>query len=103
MEDEQWNDPHARAVGMLLNGDSIELGRRGEDQRDSTFLVLLNGSADDVPFTLPGGEWGQAWSVAVDTDAGFVTDDQGTGDEVLDAGTVIPVPPQSIAVLRCRG
>jgi isoamylase len=99
MEEEQWAEGNARAVGMLLNGDAIEPGRRGEDQRDDTFLVWLNAHHEPVAFTVPAAGPDDKWTVAVDTATGSV--------DVVDpvevkAGDEVAVSGRAIVVLQRR-
>jgi glycogen operon protein len=101
MEDDQWGDPAARALAMRLDGDAIELGRRGEEQRDDTFLVLLNAHHDVVTFTLPGAEWGKGWLPVVDTATGTVVDEpDGEETDALDAQAEVAVAAEALVVLR---
>jgi glycogen operon protein len=101
MAEDEWHDPDARAVAMLLNGEAIELGRRGEERRDDTFLVLLNAHADVVLFTVPPAEWGKEWRTVIDTAAGTLDDD--TDSErtaAIQADDSVAVDGQAILVLR---
>lgn len=53
---EDWDDPNARCLGMLIAGSGIhDLSPRGEAIRDDDFLLLLNAHHDALPFTLPDG------------------------------------------------
>jgi glycogen operon protein len=55
MTDADWRDPVRRTVGILLDGGAIpETDSHGVPVRGDTLLVLLNASAADVAFTLPG-------------------------------------------------
>jgi glycogen operon protein len=58
---EEWHDPAARSVAILLNGTVGDLaGPLGEAVRDDIFLLLVNASSEMVPFKLPslaGGGW----------------------------------------------
>ncbi|MFC0081353.1 glycogen debranching protein GlgX [Aciditerrimonas ferrireducens] len=54
MQEEDWANPEARALGMLLWGKAAdELDERGRRQVGDTLLVLLNADPRPVPFTLP--------------------------------------------------
>ena len=54
MGDDDWNDPQARCLGMLVSGHGIpDAGPRGEVVRDDDFLLLLNAHHDDLPFVVP--------------------------------------------------
>jgi isoamylase len=95
MSAESWGEESPRAVGCYLNGGAItEPGPRGERIVDDSLLMLWNGEAEDVAFTLPTGRWPQNWSKVVDTATGSV--------EALSsfrAGDDLKLPGRSIAVL----
>ncbi|MDX9686871.1 glycogen debranching protein GlgX [Halopseudomonas formosensis] len=66
MSDEQWDDPHARCLGMLLDGRAQSSGiRRRSD--DTTLLLLLNAHHDVVSFCLPQITGGSHWLCLLDT------------------------------------
>jgi isoamylase len=68
MEDQEWNNDQARALGMLLNGSIMdEWDVRGRHLQDDVFLVLLNAHYEEVPFTMPGTERDPEWEVVFDT------------------------------------
>jgi glycogen operon protein len=55
-------------VAVFLNGDAIsEPDPRGEPVVDDSFLILLNSNYEAQDFLLPAKEYGEAWSVVVDT------------------------------------
>ncbi|MEV6266581.1 glycogen debranching protein GlgX [Kribbella sp. NPDC051936] len=77
MQNGDWQRDDARAIAVFLNGDAIsEPDPRGEPVVDDSFLVLLNGNFEPVDFLLPPEEYGEHWTVAVDT-----THPTGAGDE----------------------
>jgi glycogen operon protein len=63
METSDWQDPHARALAMALDGRRIEDADGGTTQ--DRFLLLLNGHHQPVEFTIPRGR--QAWSAVLTT------------------------------------
>jgi glycogen operon protein len=68
MQEGDWQRDDARAISVFLNGDAIsEPDLRGEPVVDDSFLVLLNGNYEPVDFLLPPEEYGENWTVAVDT------------------------------------
>jgi glycogen operon protein len=68
MTEDEWNNGHARSLGVHLFGDAIEdVDTRGKTMRDTNFVVLFNAHHDTVPFTLPAPGDGRAWYVDVDT------------------------------------
>jgi glycogen operon protein len=68
MTDETWNAPDVRALGVRLNGDAIfDLDERGRRITGDTLLMLLNASADPLPFVLPAVGANEGWEMLVDT------------------------------------
>ena len=66
MKEENWSDPHARCLGVLLDGRAQETGiRRVGD--DSTLLIIVNSHTDVVPFILPRAAGGSRWIKLLDT------------------------------------
>src|SRR5690606_30511388 len=78
-----WQDPHARALGILLDGRAQPTGIRKRGTEVTLFLVL-NAYHDVVRFTLPQVVGGSRWRCLVDTDRV-----DGTGSGVLAAGAQI--------------
>ncbi|MEV7971967.1 glycogen debranching protein GlgX [Cellulomonas sp. NPDC089187] len=94
MSDAQWQEEYARSVAVFLNGDAIaEPDLRGEDIVDDSFLVLLNGAPEPVTFTLPDTEYGEQWTVVLDTDSQFAA------DETMQARAELRLAPRSLVVL----
>ncbi|MFF2316404.1 glycogen debranching protein GlgX [Arthrobacter sp. NPDC058097] len=94
---EDWGRGFGRTIGAFLNGDGIQ-GRddRGRRITDVNFLLYFNAHDDDIKFTLPSGEFAEAWDMVINT--------AGTGMEraPIDAGSVLKVAAKSMAVLRAR-
>jgi glycogen operon protein len=68
MGDDEWNQGFARCLGMYLAGDAIdEVDRLGNPVGDDDFLLMLNASAEEIPFTLPGFRSHSRWLTMVDT------------------------------------
>jgi glycogen operon protein len=93
-----WQDPKHAAIGLLLTGDALDWrDDLGNSVIDDSFLVLLNGSREDLSFVLPPARWGSRWSVCIDTT-------KPTFDEVdegqLDAGTKVALAANSAMVLQ---
>jgi isoamylase len=97
MADEQWESPHARALGMFLNGDLVERDRRGEPVVDDRFLVLLNGWHEPVTFTLPGKDFAEQWCLDIDTASGTIDPEAAFS---IDAKSPLEVAGRSVVVLR---
>jgi isoamylase len=95
MTKRDWESSHV--VGMFLNGEEIAApDEHGERVIDDSFLLLFNGSHDDVEFKLPPGRFGRRWVCELRTD-----DTDATGGSVqVSAGEHISLPPLSLIVLR---
>jgi glycogen operon protein len=95
MSDAQWQEEFARAVMVFLNGDAIsEPDLRGEEIVDDSFLVLFNAQPEPATFTLPNAEYGETWTVALDTDHQL-----SPGDE-LQHSTQVELVHRSTVVLK---
>jgi glycogen operon protein len=98
-----WENPHRAALGLLLAGDALDWrDAEGQPVVDDTILVLLNGSHDDVRFTLPGFDWGSRWVLRIDTalDA-FVCSPPSTPRSIeVDAGARITLVAHSARVYK---
>jgi isoamylase len=86
MSDEEWASPMVRCLEMLLSGDTVDvLNFEGEPIRDETFLLLLNGYHEPIPFVLPGEEHVE-WELILDTvdEEGFLREPRkfASGDDV---------------------
>ena len=98
MTDQDWQTGYARCLGVFLNGEAIrECDSRGERIVDDSFLLLFNAHHERVDFTLPNGDHGREWEVAVDTYAPQLS----SADRLtVRAGTAHRVQPRSLVVLR---
>jgi glycogen operon protein len=68
MSDEDWNNPHARCLGLRLAGDAIEeVDARGNRILDDTLLLVFNAHAEPIPFVLPAHRRKIRWELALDT------------------------------------
>ena len=93
MEDEDWSTWYARSVMVFFNGDEIgEPDSRGARVRDDDFLVAINASESDLPFTIPASSDPRPWELELTT----TTDTF----EALSAGEEFCVKARSLAVLR---
>ena len=66
MDSENWEDPVAKCMGLILNGRAQPTGlrRRGSDR---TLLLIVNSSSTLVQFTLPTVVGGGDWHLMIDT------------------------------------
>jgi len=97
MVEEEWSDGSAKSLAMFLNGNTLEPGRRGEEHRDDSFLLLINAWEDPVTFTLPAATWGPSWRPVLDTSVGFADD----GAPAHEAGVQVVVDGRAFVVLSC--
>jgi glycogen operon protein len=89
MTEEQWNDGHAKCLGMLLDGRAFESGIR-QRGADETLLLITNAHHDVVEFTLPEVPEGRQWVRLVDTN------DPKLGPETYGFGAVYQVTGRSL-------
>jgi glycogen operon protein len=67
MTQEDWAADR-RSLMFFLNGQAIPTpDARGQQIRDDSFLVLINGKDEGVKFTLPGERYGKEWQLVIDT------------------------------------
>ena len=84
MSEADWQEDHARAVMVFLNGEAIlEPDVRGERVVDDSFLLMHNAAGEPVTFTLPPAEFGETWTCVADTDHTLAP-----GSEVKAGGTI---------------
>jgi isoamylase len=97
MTHEQWQEGYAKSIGIFLNGEDLHwLDPRGDPVIDDSFLLLFNAHSGEMPFTLPEGTWGEAWSQVLDTNDPPAID----GDRRdYKAGDDVPVAGRSIVIL----
>jgi glycogen operon protein len=96
---EQWQDRHARCLGLMLDGRAGSY--RAPDGRpadDGVLLIILNAYHDVVPFTLPPSPDEAGWRQLLDTTAPAL------GDEriVHEVGKPIGVPGRSLVLFVCE-
>ena len=99
MEAADWNNAHARCMGMSISGRGIRsVGPRGEPIADDDFLVLFNAHHASVAFTLPA-QPGGAWQAVLDTRSII---GQPPDDEPIAAGSRLELDARSLRVLQRR-
>jgi glycogen operon protein len=95
---EQWRDPHARCIGLMLDGRAgPDLTEDGQPMPDEVLLLLMNAHHGEVPFVLPRLRGGSAWRPVLST---AQPDAPATSDR-LPMGRPFAVPPQSLLLLAC--
>jgi glycogen operon protein len=105
MTEPEWLSGRVSALGMFLNGDQIaEPGPRGERITDESYLVLLNGAATAIQFTLPDAQWAQTYELVLDTAIGYAAPHApGWEGAVLKGGDEFDLEARSFVVLRKTG
>ncbi|MDX3966845.1 MAG: glycogen debranching protein GlgX [Bradyrhizobium sp.] len=68
MTDSDWRIPQRRCLGFLLGG-KLKTGSVAASEKlfERDFIVLLSADERDVPFRLPGAEFGSRWRLIEDT------------------------------------
>jgi isoamylase len=95
MTKRDWEGAHV--VGMFLNGEEIAApDDQGRRVVDDSFLLVFNGSQDDVEFKLPPTRFGRRWTVVLRTD----DPDAAPGAVQASAGEVLSLPELSLMVLQ---
>ena len=96
MSEQDWGQGFAKSLGVFLNGATIpNPNPRGEPVTDDDFYLIFNAHHEPLDFTLPGPEWGELWKKELDTDVGWLDD-----DDVLKAGEQVRAEARSLLVLR---
>jgi isoamylase len=97
MTNEQWNDGLAKYMCVFLNGEEIpDPGPRGERITDDSFLIFFNAFHEAIEFTVPNGDYGDAWVAEIDTSDPALEE----GSLSLKASEVINIAARSVLVLR---
>jgi isoamylase len=69
VSDEAWNAEWGRAVGLLLNGQTLQVtNENGEWMIDDSFFLLVNAASEGVEFTIPESPRGRPWYQIIDTE-----------------------------------
>lgn len=91
-----WHSGFGKALAVYLHGAGIaEPGPHGEQVVDDSFLLCFNAHHGDIEFVLPGPEYGNHWSVALDCST-----PTGWTDVTHPATSTVPVPAHCLLVLR---
>jgi len=64
MQQQNWQDSSVRCFGMLIDGRAQPNGVPGSD---ATILLIMNGSENDTPFTLPNTPDAKRWMLLLDS------------------------------------
>jgi glycogen operon protein len=69
VSDEAWSAGWTRAIALLLNGKTLQVGdENGEWVFDDSFLLLVNAADQGVEFILPASPTGKPWSAVLNTE-----------------------------------
>jgi isoamylase len=69
VSDAVWHTDWNRAVGVLLNGQTLEVtDEKGQPVIDNSFLLIVNAAQDGVEFTLPPCISGAGWRQIISTE-----------------------------------
>ncbi|MFZ5558417.1 MAG: glycogen debranching protein GlgX [Pseudomonadota bacterium] len=97
MTDEEWDQHHARCLGVYLAGEVLtETDRRGQPLTDANFLILFNAHHETVPFRLPGFAATARWLVLLDT----AYEDGLARDGTIDPRAEYALQGRSLALLQ---
>ncbi len=67
--DEAWNSGWTRAIGLMLNGQTLQVSNEdGEWVIDDSFLLLVNAAHEGVEFVVPSSPSGNPWCQMLDTE-----------------------------------
>jgi isoamylase len=68
LNENDWRDPNAVALGMLINGNATDdVNERGNPVADDTLMLIVSNSEQDVSFKLPNLEERGMWAELVNT------------------------------------
>ena len=96
MTDEEWNQAHAKTLGVFLSGSAVdEVDDRGQPVTDENFLLLMNAHYEAVPFSLPTTASGMRWLALINTSC----QTSRCPGVHYEAGTSYPLQPRSLALL----
>ena len=96
MSEENWHDPNARCMGMLLDGRAQPTGIRRKGA-DVTLLVIVNAHEDAVNFLLPEVTQGSGWNCLLDTNRPELS-----GDEIHPFNSEFLVTGRSLLLLELQ-
>ncbi len=69
MPEDAWNSEWVRAMGIMLNGQTLHTSdAEGNPLTDDSFLLLVNAAHEGVDFTLPVVPNGTPWRQIMDTE-----------------------------------
>ncbi len=93
MNDQAWDTPYIRCLGMRLANDESE--REINEPVGDTLLLLLNAHHEPIPFTLPKATGQQEWQALIDTA------DPKKEPTIFKPDTAYSLQGRSLVLLRC--
>lgn len=67
--DEVWNTEWNRSIGVLLNGETLQItNEEGRPVTDNSFFLVVNAAQDGVEFVLPPSPSGTKWKKVINTE-----------------------------------
>ena len=101
MKPQHWQDPHARCVGLFLNGRARpDLRSDGTLATDGAFLILMNAFHEAVDFTLPELPTCKGWIRRLDTGEPELSDRSTAPDGAHKPGEVHPLAGRSLVLFQ---
>jgi len=97
MTEEDWDSGFGRSIAVYLNGQGIpDRDARGERVVDDSFFLAFSAHDAAIDFTVPPGEYAEAWQVVVDTMQSSAEDEP----TIVKAGQAVTVGPRALVVLQ---
>ena len=96
----RWVKRNVHALGIFLNGQAVfDRSMQSERKSNDSFLLLFNGSAETIRFTLPGRPGVPGYLPIINTESSWVNvvDTAAPG---LGAGDIMRLKARSMAVLK---
>ena len=98
LTDDEWNSGCVSAIGVRMNGESIdEVDERGEHISGDTLLILFSNQPDSVTFKMPRHMPSERWVPVFDTSRDDVQGEAYSTDDTY------PLDGRSVAVLILAG
>jgi glycogen operon protein len=98
MTDEDWDAGFTKTLGVFLNGQGIpDPDPRGQRVTDDSFILFFNAHFGAVDFTIPSQEYGESWTVTVDTHAPLMP---AAEERSFKPDETVAVEARSVIVLR---
>ncbi|MDB5010779.1 MAG: glycogen operon protein [Mucilaginibacter sp.] len=97
MEEEHWNQDHAKSFAIFLNGKGINAAdSQGNKVTDDSFYVIFNAHDGSLNYKLPHEIYASDWRIIIDTSKA----DMKESGEKFNAGQTILVKDRSLVVLQ---